>query len=459
MAFPATALGEPTNTSPPYVEGSPVSGETLSANPGSWQSEGDPAGTCCTFSYSWERNGTAVSTNASYQLTDADVGSLLCVRVTAVAPSGPTPHTAVCAYQRTRYAFPTNVSLPTVSGNPAPGETLTLSDGSWQITSGSGPLLFSYSWYFCPDDYGDCESARTKSWVVPAGSWGKDLYWSVFACIPDGIGGTTSCGDARGTVRVAAAPPPPPPPPPTVQSNIKAGQTLKGTVTWVITAPTGTKSVEFFRSRDQLHVDETSPFAFSLDTTKFPNGTTHLGMAFTTSDNVRRTQQVGNVTINNPVKEPEKPPAGGGGGGGGSNPTGGGSGGSNSTGVPAANLVGIPALRPPAVQPRPIIPGESLLRVGTFAKTGKIARVAKRWGVAMFVVERETGEILRSGRVTCLAVAAEKKLKTRFQGFHRGAAGCSWRIPQWAQGRPLVGSITVRSSGMKLTKTFSAKVR
>jgi hypothetical protein len=186
----------------------------------------------------------------------------------------------------------------------------------------------------------------------------------------------------------------------------------------------------------------------------------HLGVAFTTSDNVRHKQQIGNVNINNPVKEPEKPPAGGGsGGGGGGNPSGGGSGGSSPSGGTAANLAGIPVLRPPAVQPQPIIPGESLLKVGTFAKTGKIARVAKRWGVAMFVVKRETGQILRSGRVNCIAVAAEKKLKTRFQGFHRGAAGCSWKIPQWAQGRPLVGSITVRSGGMKLTKTFSAKVR
>ena len=93
----AQANYAPTNSSPPTISGTPQVGQTLTANPGSWNSDTTP-----TFSYQWERcdaNGAgcaavAGATAQTYSVQSADVGGTIRVAVTATAPSGATAATS-----------------------------------------------------------------------------------------------------------------------------------------------------------------------------------------------------------------------------------------------------------------------------------------------------------------------------------------------------------------------------
>ena len=81
----------PLNTSAPTISGTPQSGQTLTANPGSWSGT-QPI----TYAYQWQRCNSSGSgcgaisgaTNSTYTATGADVGSTLRVAVTATNTVG-----------------------------------------------------------------------------------------------------------------------------------------------------------------------------------------------------------------------------------------------------------------------------------------------------------------------------------------------------------------------------------
>lgn len=101
----------PVNTVPPTITGTPAAGQTLTAAPGEWDTEG------LTFTYQWQRDGVDVAgaTAATYTLTTADEGTAISVIVTASAtgiPSG----TAASASVIVAYATSTSLSLNRLVG-------------------------------------------------------------------------------------------------------------------------------------------------------------------------------------------------------------------------------------------------------------------------------------------------------------------------------------------------------
>jgi hypothetical protein len=87
----AQANYAPTNTAAPTISGTPQTGQTLTANPGTWSSDTTP-----TYAYQWQRcdnlgNSCAAITGATsqtYVVTTADEGKTLRVAVTANNSSG-----------------------------------------------------------------------------------------------------------------------------------------------------------------------------------------------------------------------------------------------------------------------------------------------------------------------------------------------------------------------------------
>ncbi|GAA1962065.1 hypothetical protein GCM10009776_25900 [Microbacterium deminutum] len=115
----------------PTISGTLAVGETLTAEPGTWTS-----GT--TFTYEWLRSGLVVTgaTGSTYQLTTADAGRAISVRVSGTK-AGYTHEVTTS----TASAMVAIVATPKVTGTYAVGETLTASAGAW--TTGTS---FTFQW-------------------------------------------------------------------------------------------------------------------------------------------------------------------------------------------------------------------------------------------------------------------------------------------------------------------------
>lgn len=88
---PAPPAAAPKNLASPQISGTPRAGETLTADPGSWEG-------AATVVYSWiscdemanKCAAIPTATNATYQLTDAETKTLVRIRITATNPTGST---------------------------------------------------------------------------------------------------------------------------------------------------------------------------------------------------------------------------------------------------------------------------------------------------------------------------------------------------------------------------------
>ena len=150
----------PVNTSLPTISGTAQSGQTLTANPGSWSGT-QPIN----YSYQWRRcnssgtSCTGIATGPTYTVTDNDVGSTLRLAVTAsnIAGQATATSNATAMVQGTS-SPPVNTSLPTISGTAQSGQTLTANPGSW---SGTQPINYSYQWQRCNSSGTSCTGIAT----------------------------------------------------------------------------------------------------------------------------------------------------------------------------------------------------------------------------------------------------------------------------------------------------------
>ncbi|MEA2133751.1 MAG: large repetitive protein [Solirubrobacteraceae bacterium] len=228
----------PQNTTPPSITGSPLDGHTLTADPGTW------TGTSPTFAYQWQRcdaDGTTNcadilgATDPTYTLVPGDIGHALRVDVTAgngagSVMSGSAPTAPAQA------APPANTTVPTVSGTPEDGQTLTADPGTW---SGTPTVTYTYQWQRCADDGTACadiagETAATYT-LTPA-DVGLPVLVEVTAHNAGGDVTATSAPTAA-----VAVDPPSSTTPASVTGTAVDGQTLTADPgTW-----TGTGTIDF----------------------------------------------------------------------------------------------------------------------------------------------------------------------------------------------------------------------
>ena len=158
------------STTPPAVTGSPVDGQTLTADPGSFSGTGP-----LTYEYQWQRceaDGSACAdipgaTDPTYDLVSADVGGAIVVVVTATndADSATVSSPATTEVQA---LAPANVSAPTISGDPLDGETLTADPGTW---TGTTPVTYTYQWQRCDEDGTNWSTSSAPS--TPPTRWSR----------------------------------------------------------------------------------------------------------------------------------------------------------------------------------------------------------------------------------------------------------------------------------------------
>jgi hypothetical protein len=197
-----TPPSPPGNTGLPVVSGQAVQGQTLSASQGSWSNS--PTG----FAYQWQRcdssgNGcqpVAGATASTYLLQGADVASTLRVVVTASNAGGSTPATSTQTAVVQAPAPPANTALPSITGVPATGQTLTAQNGSWS----NSPTGYGYQWQSCDGTGAGCSDiggATSQAYGVQAGDVSHTLRVVVTAT-NDG-GSTAATSDPSAVVQAA----------------------------------------------------------------------------------------------------------------------------------------------------------------------------------------------------------------------------------------------------------------
>lgn len=225
QAAPSRSLQAPTNTAPPAISGAPVVGQTLSTTTGSW----DSSSPITFYSFHWARCDTAGDgcqnvangTNQTYTLVSADAGHAMRVYVTANNADGYT--TQRSAPTGVVGGVPQNTSLPTISGNPIIGQTLTASTGSWTPSSG---VTFTFLWGRCNSSGGGCGNiggAHSQTYVPTSSDAGHTLI--VYVTGNNGAGATTVHSNPTGIV-VSSASLPKNTNAPTISGTTQVGQTL-----------------------------------------------------------------------------------------------------------------------------------------------------------------------------------------------------------------------------------------
>ena len=151
----AVAPAAPSNSGAPSISGTATDGNTLTADHGAW--DGTPA---ITYAYQWRRcdaagvscADVAGATGSTFDLTPADIGSTLRVRVTASNAGGDVSATSP-ASDVVAAIPPANTVAPAITGTTTDGQTVTADDGTW---TGSPTITYTYQWRRCDAAGANC---------------------------------------------------------------------------------------------------------------------------------------------------------------------------------------------------------------------------------------------------------------------------------------------------------------
>ncbi|HEY0517520.1 MAG TPA: hypothetical protein VGD00_10395, partial [Solirubrobacteraceae bacterium] len=226
----------PFDTVAPSVLGLAVTGQTLTANEGLW------TGTApITYAFQWQqcsKAGTGCTNvtgenKSTYVIRDADAAHKLRVVVTAKNVAGTTEKESATTAEVAGVA-PNNTEVPSVSGTPTAGQSLTAASGKW---SGTEPITFEYEWLRCNTEGKACAQAATPSvltnYTIQPADVGHTLRVKVIATNVAGKGekesnATATVGGVKPSNSVA----------PTVVGVAVTGQELTATEgTWTGTEP------------------------------------------------------------------------------------------------------------------------------------------------------------------------------------------------------------------------------
>jgi trimeric autotransporter adhesin len=280
--FPSL-LQQPANTAIPAVSGTPAAGHNLSCSNGTWGA--DKVGELLyrapeSFDYQWLKDNAPISgqTTSTYAVTPGDPGHQIKCRVTASNFGGQTNATSAATAIKTK---PANTALPTISGTPVSGKTLTCNKGTW---TGSAPITYSYRWL---RNNVAITGATASTYVVKTADVGKQLKCRVTA---NNAAGSTMATSAAVTVKT----PPRNTVAPKVTGTPKVGKTLtcaKGT--WTGSAPITYKYQWLRNGAPIAGVTNATYVAKAADQNKFLSckvtATNAAGSAFKTSAAVKVT--------------------------------------------------------------------------------------------------------------------------------------------------------------------------
>ncbi|HEX3901174.1 MAG TPA: hypothetical protein VHW74_18660 [Mycobacteriales bacterium] len=200
----------PVNTAVPTVTGTTFVGATLTGHSGTWTA----APNAPAFTYQWQRcdgsgancsniSGanavTYTSPVGSPPSSSPDLGKTLRLVVTGTNADGTATATSAATAPITLPPAPDLATAPVISGSLGSGQTLTVSNGTWN----NGVSSFSYQWTRCDrDGVSHCApatgaGATTSSYVVSHADEGSTLEATVTAT---NLGGSAHATSAQVTI-------------------------------------------------------------------------------------------------------------------------------------------------------------------------------------------------------------------------------------------------------------------
>ncbi|QIV65748.1 hypothetical protein Cp1R7AA1_202 [Mesorhizobium phage Cp1R7A-A1] len=188
------AITLPVNIEKPSISGTTKVDSRLTANPGVWD-DGDFGLTPLTYTFQWYTDGVLIpgATGQTYLLTAYEVDSLMTVRVKGTNAKGNlTVESEKTAPIRHNYPAPVNVTAPVLTGVPALGESLTVSDGTWD---GNGLSIESYRYMWQRSGL-YIGGASENTYTVVKDDLGKKLRALVIAVTNGGEGSEFSNSSA-----------------------------------------------------------------------------------------------------------------------------------------------------------------------------------------------------------------------------------------------------------------------
>lgn len=208
----AASAAAPTNTTVPTINGTLLTGQTLTASPGTWSGSGP-----FTYAYQWFRcNGPcapiAGATQATYTTQAADQGNKLLVQVTAIDSTGLTSVSPASSSQTAQnivlaglLAVPNNLVAPSIQGQTLQGSTLTAYVGQW---TGTPAPAFTYLWSRCNPAGVSCNpvaGATSSTYVLGAADVASTLRVQVTATNSEGASNVDSSVSSIITVPLGPA--------------------------------------------------------------------------------------------------------------------------------------------------------------------------------------------------------------------------------------------------------------
>lgn len=199
----------PANTAVPTLSGTAGVGETMSVSTGSWDSSGAITG----YVYRWESSTDGTSdwavidgaTASTYPVRPADGNRYLRAVVVAQNAGGDSsPATTAASVQVS--AVPANTVAPTVSGTPAVGEALAMTDGTW---TGTPAPTFTYAWERSEtgtDGWSRITGATASDYTLTTADAGRYLRAVVIATNAPGSTEATSAPTAMAPAYASAPP-------------------------------------------------------------------------------------------------------------------------------------------------------------------------------------------------------------------------------------------------------------
>ncbi|TQX90251.1 MULTISPECIES: hypothetical protein [unclassified Rhizobium] len=181
----------PVNTVAPTMSTTTNVGTVVTTTTGTWT--GSPS-----YGYRWFIGGVAKSgaTSSTYTPVAGDYGLTIFVRVTGTNAGGSA--SADSNSSIVSQPDPVNTAVPTITGTPQVGSTLTASNGTWQ----NSPSTYTYVW---SASGAPISGANTASFTVTSAQLGSTLTVAVTATNLHGSATASSAATAAVTAASAAA--------------------------------------------------------------------------------------------------------------------------------------------------------------------------------------------------------------------------------------------------------------